>query len=69
MREAGCIVLMQGNHGGLNRCVAETANEALRLNLDRKCESWYGRVLTCLTDLSGGWKEDCCVAVPCRRND
>ena len=47
VREAGCIVLMQGNHGGLNRCVAETANEALRLNLERKCESWYGRVLNC----------------------
>ena len=47
VREAGCIVLMQGNHGGLNRCVAETANGALRLNLDRELESWYGGVLNC----------------------
>ena len=35
----------------------ETANGALRLNLDRKLESWYGGVLNFWTDRSGVGKK------------
>ena len=30
--------------------MADTADGALGLNLDRKLESWYGEVLKCRTD-------------------
>ena len=41
--------------------MADTADGALGLNLDRKLESWYGEVLNCRID---HWeKEDSCVNV------